>query len=101
MQEASGADYTNLNGSAHLPSSIDPAMDFSRHTFPGSSPIPAEQLVASRASAPIVISTARTGLLPKKFSCVSAVAPVMRSIAAAGLCHLNTCAFVIRGFKTK
>lgn len=100
MQDASGADITDHIRSAHLPSSIDPAKVNGRHAFPGSSRIPEKRLVVSRASAPIV-SAARTPLVPEKFSRVSAVEPALRSNAAAGLCHLISCAFVIRGFKTK
>jgi hypothetical protein len=101
MQEASGADITDRIRSAHLPSSIDPAMVFSRYVFPRSSLTPAKQLFASRAAAPIVISTAPTRLVPENCSCVIAVEPALRSIAVASLCHLISCAFVIRGFKTK
>lgn len=101
MQEASGADFTDLNRSAHLPSSIDPAMSYRRHIFHRSSPIPAKQLGASRASAPVVISSARTGLVSEQSPRVAAVEQSMRSIAAADLCHWDSCAFVIRGFKTK
>ena len=100
MQEASGAEIIDHIRSAHLPSTIHPVMVNGRHVFPGSPRIPAKRLVASRASAPIV-STARKRLVPEKFSRVSAVEPALRSIAAAGLCHLISCAFVIRGFKTK
>jgi hypothetical protein len=101
MQKASGADIADHTRSAHLPSSIHPAMVSSRHVFPRSSLTPAKQLLASRASAPVVVSAARTDPVPKGFSCVIAAEPALRSIAAAGLCHLNACAFVIRGFKTK
>jgi hypothetical protein len=101
MPKASGADIADHIRSAHLPSSIDPAMVSSRHVFPRSSLMPAKQLLASRASAPVVIAIARTGPDPEEFSCVIAAGPALRLIAAAGLCHLNVCAFVIRGFKTK
>jgi len=100
MQDASGADITDHIWSAHPPSSIDPAKLDGRHVFPGYPRIPVKRLVASRASAPIV-PTARTRLVPEKFSRVGAVEPALRSIAAAGLCHLISCAFVIHGFKTK
>lgn len=81
MQEASGADFTDLNRSAHLPSSIDPAMVQRRHTFPRSSLTTANPLYVCR-------------VLPEGD-------PAMPGIAVACLCYLVTCAFVIRGFKTK
>jgi hypothetical protein len=101
MQDASGADFTDLNRSAHLPSSIAPAMFYRRHTFPRSSLIPANQLAVRRAFAPVVISSARRRLVSENFPRVAAGEPAVRRIALAGICNLVTCAFVIRDFKTK
>lgn len=87
MQEASGADFTDFNRSAYLPSSIDPAMFYRRHTFPRSSLIPAKQLAVCRAFAPVVISSARTGLVSGNVPRVAAGEQAVRRIAVARLCN--------------
>lgn len=101
MQEASGADFTDRNRSAHLPSSIDPALVYRRHTFSRSSLKTANQFDVCRAFAPLVISSARRRLGSGNFPRVAGGEQAVHRIAVAGLCHLATCAFVIRDFKTK
>jgi hypothetical protein len=67
MQEASGTDFTDLNGSAQLPSSIDPATVYRRHTFPRSPLIVANQLYFCRPFAPVVIRSVRSGVVSRNF----------------------------------
>jgi hypothetical protein len=58
MQEASGADFTDINRYARL-LSVDPAADHCRHYFPRSSPISTNQFAARCACAPGVMTSAR------------------------------------------
>ncbi len=71
MQEASGTDLIDPNGSAPLPSLIDPAIVSRRHTSPHSPLITAHPIYVCRAFSPVVTRSARSGLAFRSFAHVA------------------------------